>query len=132
MQYPSWLLQNLHHRCIKVTLLWYMWFCKQLVFIVPWKQNKTISINNYSFNLGKVKINNHGLTRGSLLVPYLLLIYINDIHFVIKYDTAHYFNDDMIHKIFVHLLIIVATTKCLLEGPRLHYWYHILRALASP
>ena len=40
------------------------------------------------------KENNSGVPKGSILVPLLLLIRINDVHYSIKFCKVHYFADD--------------------------------------
>ena len=50
-----------------------------------------VSINDYKSNLADIKC---GVPQGSILGSLLLLIYINDLHAVIKYSEVHTFADD--------------------------------------
>ena len=55
-------------------------------------QNRTqfVSINSFDFNVNAICC---GVPQGSTLGPLLILIYINDLHFVIKYCKVHHFAD---------------------------------------
>ena len=61
-----------------------------------------VSINGYDSKKQNVKF---GVPQGSVLGPLLFLIYINDLHFAMKFSTTHHFADD------TNLLIIDKTMK---------------------
>ena len=50
-----------------------------------------VSINGYNSDLMPVIC---GVPQGSVLVPHLFLIYINDLHKAIRYCKVHHFADD--------------------------------------
>ena len=50
-----------------------------------------VSINGYDFNLAAVKL---GAPQGSILDPFLFLIYINDFNQPIKFSKFHHFAND--------------------------------------
>ena len=56
-------------------------------------QNRTqfVSINGFDSNVNAICC---GVPQGSILGPLLFLIYINDLHFAIKYCKVHHFADD--------------------------------------
>ena len=56
-------------------------------------QNRTqfVSINGFDSNVNAICC---GVPQGSILGPLLFLIYINDLHFSIKYCKIHHFADD--------------------------------------
>ena len=56
-------------------------------------QNRTqfVSINGFDSNVNAICC---GGPQGSVLGPLLFLIYINDLHFAIKYSKVHHFADD--------------------------------------
>ena len=59
----------------------------------PYLQNKTqfVSINAFDSVVNAICC---GVPQGSILGPLFFLIYINDLHFAIKYCKVHYFADD--------------------------------------
>ena len=54
-------------------------------------RNQFVSLNGCNSNLADVKC---GVPQGSIQVPLLFLIYINDLHVVINYSEVHHFADD--------------------------------------
>ena len=56
-------------------------------------QNRTqfVSIDGFDYNVNAICC---GVYQGSILRPLLFLIYINDLHFAIKYCKVHHFADD--------------------------------------
>ena len=54
-------------------------------------QNQFVSVNDYNSDLMPVDC---GVTQGSVLGPFLFLIYINDLHKIIQYCKGHHFADE--------------------------------------
>ena len=63
------------------------WFASDLS-----NRKQFVSINGYKSTLADVKC---GVPQGSILGPFLFLIYINDLHIAIKYSKVHHFADDI-------------------------------------
>ena len=65
------------------------WFASYLS-----NRKKFVSINCYKSNLADAKCK---VPQGSIMGPLLFLIYINDLHEVIRYSEVHHFADDTNH-----------------------------------
>ena len=50
-----------------------------------------LSINGFASSTSSIR---HGVTQGSVLVPLLFLLYINDLHIAIKHCKVHHFADN--------------------------------------
>ena len=62
------------------------WFASYLSY-----RKQFVSLNGCKSNLVDVK---YGVRQCSILLPFLFLIYINDLHLAIKYFEVHHFTDD--------------------------------------
>ena len=73
-------------KCYGIRRIANNWFSSYL-------ENRTqfVSINGFDSNVNAICC---GVPQGSILEPLLFLIYINDLHFAIKYCKVHHFADD--------------------------------------
>ena len=55
-----------------------------------------VSINSHISNKASVK---YGVPQGSVLVPLLFLIYVNDLNHAVKFCKVHYFADYLMWRI---------------------------------
>ena len=78
------LLKKLEHYGVRHTAN--KWFRSYLT-----NRTQYVSINGFDSTLQLMK---YGVPQGSVLGPLLFLIYINDLHFAIKYSVTHHFADD--------------------------------------